>query len=109
MSKFGLNTGKYGPEITPYFDTFHAVQWMGVSLGDPRILPQYCLCLLIFLESKAIVQIVASLSYPHNLTVRVEGDHHINLFWPLTWELFRNFYPPPPFLSLVIKVPLSPR
>ena len=20
---FGLNTGKYGPEITPYFDTFH--------------------------------------------------------------------------------------
>ena len=23
---FGLNTGKYGPEITPYLDTFHAVQ-----------------------------------------------------------------------------------
>ena len=22
---FGLNTGKYGPEKTPYFDTFHAV------------------------------------------------------------------------------------
>ena len=22
---FGLNTGRYGPEITPYFDTFHAV------------------------------------------------------------------------------------
>ena len=22
---FGLNTGKYGPEETPYFDTFHAV------------------------------------------------------------------------------------
>ena len=22
---FSLNTGKYGPEITPYFDTFHAV------------------------------------------------------------------------------------
>ena len=22
---FGLNTGKYGPEITPYLDTFHAV------------------------------------------------------------------------------------
>ena len=21
---FGLNTGKYGPEITPYLDTFHA-------------------------------------------------------------------------------------
>ena len=20
---FGLNTGKYGPEKTPYFDTFH--------------------------------------------------------------------------------------
>ena len=22
---FELNTGKYGPEITPYLDTFHAV------------------------------------------------------------------------------------
>ena len=22
---FGLNTGKYGPEITPFLDTFHAV------------------------------------------------------------------------------------
>ena len=22
---FGLNTGKYGPEITPYLDTFQAV------------------------------------------------------------------------------------
>ena len=22
---FGLNTGKYGPEIAPYWDTFHAV------------------------------------------------------------------------------------
>ena len=22
---FGLNTGKYGPEITPYLDNFHAV------------------------------------------------------------------------------------
>ena len=22
---FGLNTGKYGPEITPYLDTFHAL------------------------------------------------------------------------------------
>ena len=23
---FGLNTGKYGPEIPPYLDTFHAVE-----------------------------------------------------------------------------------
>ena len=22
---FGINTGKYGPEITPYLDSFHAV------------------------------------------------------------------------------------
>ena len=31
MSKYGVisgpNTGKYGPEITPYLDTFHAVWW----------------------------------------------------------------------------------
>ena len=24
---FGLNRGKYGPEITPYLDTFHA-EWV---------------------------------------------------------------------------------
>ena len=26
FSVFGINTGKYGPEITPYLDTFHAVE-----------------------------------------------------------------------------------
>ena len=34
VSKYGVisgpNTGKYGPEITPYLDTFHAV----VKLSD---------------------------------------------------------------------------
>ena len=24
---FGLNTGKYGPEITPYLDTFYTVEY----------------------------------------------------------------------------------
>ena len=24
---FSLNTGKYGPEKTPYLGTFHAVEW----------------------------------------------------------------------------------
>ena len=24
---FGLNTGRYGPEIAPYLDTFHAVNF----------------------------------------------------------------------------------
>ena len=32
VSKYGVisgpNTGKYGPEITPYLDTFHAVHGM---------------------------------------------------------------------------------
>ena len=27
FSVFGPNTGKYGPEITPYLDTFHAVYY----------------------------------------------------------------------------------
>ena len=26
--KFSLNAGKYGPEKTPYLDTFHAVKTM---------------------------------------------------------------------------------
>ena len=42
---FGLNTGKCGPEITPYLDTFHAVleviNWIcsnkyGHSTGSPN-------------------------------------------------------------------------
>ena len=31
---FGLNTGKYGPEITPYLDTFHAVLFGGNDLSN---------------------------------------------------------------------------
>ena len=27
---FGLNTGRYRPEITPYLDTFHAVTVVGL-------------------------------------------------------------------------------
>ena len=30
---FGLSTGKYGPEITPYLDTFHAVLFIIVGMG----------------------------------------------------------------------------
>ena len=29
---FGLNTGKYGPEITPYLDNFHTVVQVGTGL-----------------------------------------------------------------------------
>ena len=50
MSKYGVNsgpyfrvfnpnTGKYGPEITPYVDTFHAVK---VSGDSPEILHELC-------------------------------------------------------------------
>ena len=28
ISVFSLNAEKYGPEITPYLDTFHAVQYI---------------------------------------------------------------------------------
>ena len=31
---FGLNTGKYGPEITPYLDTFHAVIYFSTYLSS---------------------------------------------------------------------------
>ena len=32
-SVFSPNAGKYGPEITPYLDTFHAVvTWLGSHL-----------------------------------------------------------------------------
>ena len=38
VSKYGVisgpNTGKYGPEITPYLDTFHAVL---VNIGSIKV------------------------------------------------------------------------
>ena len=33
---FGLNTGKYGPEITLYLDTFHAVSYPKLC-KDPSV------------------------------------------------------------------------
>ena len=33
FSAFSPNTGKYGPEITPYLDTFHAVK-VGICFPD---------------------------------------------------------------------------
>ena len=39
-SVFSPNTGKYGPEITPYFGTFHAVglfQYLIKALKNPRV------------------------------------------------------------------------
>ena len=35
---FGLNTGKYGPEITPFLDTFHAV----IGLVEAALWPKIC-------------------------------------------------------------------
>ena len=34
-ASFGLNTGKYGPEITPYLDTFHAVAVLKMEMMIP--------------------------------------------------------------------------
>ena len=34
---FGLNTGKYGPEITPYLDTFHA----GYTINKPNTIKKF--------------------------------------------------------------------
>ena len=35
-SVFSSNTGKYGPEITPYLDTFHAVYRIAYNLNIPN-------------------------------------------------------------------------
>ena len=41
MSKYGvfsgLNTGKYGPEKTPYLDTFHTVSWKQLMTDNTNI------------------------------------------------------------------------
>ena len=34
FSVFSPNTGKYGPEITPYLDTFHAVILFSIFIRD---------------------------------------------------------------------------
>ena len=35
-SAFGVNTGKYGPEIAPHLDTFHAVWYIRAALRVPK-------------------------------------------------------------------------
>ena len=59
MSKYGVisgpyfpvlspNIGKYGPETTPYLDTFYAVSWDGISytknIGETSQLSQLICC-----------------------------------------------------------------
>ena len=38
---FGLNTGKYGPEKTPYLDTFHTVLFVNYLLENLLWILQY--------------------------------------------------------------------
>ena len=33
---FSLNTGTYGPEITPHWDTFHAVEYKWIQRKKPE-------------------------------------------------------------------------
>ena len=40
ISVFSPNAGKYGPEITPYLDTFHAVS-ISVNITDLEILEKW--------------------------------------------------------------------
>ena len=49
---FELNTGKYGPEITPYFDTFHAVNFSSRSWfrKDKLNINLYIPCKVIFVD-----------------------------------------------------------
>ena len=51
---FGLNTGKYGPDITPYLDTFHAVNDEGIAKTF----------------NKYFCTIAKNLSLPENLSVK---------------------------------------
>ena len=50
---FGLNTGKYGPEITPYLDTFHAVRQVGFHRGGVTSLINYFLKTYLELSQKS--------------------------------------------------------
>ena len=43
LSVFSPNVGKYGPEITPYLDTFHAVKGTGIIKKLRNILPRNAL------------------------------------------------------------------
>ena len=39
--EFGLNTGKYGPEITPYFETLHAVLAFSTWVMNMKLYPKF--------------------------------------------------------------------
>ena len=48
LPAFGLNTGKYGPEKTPYLDTF--LRSVGISIEKLSFLIQYLKNLVLLLE-----------------------------------------------------------
>ena len=59
ISVFSLNTGKYGPEKTPYLDTFHAVS-ISVNTSYSNLIAfwatnfHFAFCLLYFLSSTGV-------------------------------------------------------
>ena len=66
---FGLNTGIYGQEKTPYLDTFHAVPYKGIC-WPAKILSFYCIMLFDY-------KIKSQFS---NLTLRKRRPYS-ELFW----------------------------
>ena len=59
LSVFSLNAGKYGPEKTPYLDTFHAVPWKGnVSLVQIAQVTGFSIVVLLSLNGSWISFII---------------------------------------------------
>ena len=63
VSIFNPNTGKYGPEITPYLDTFHAVFFLRL-LGDRNSFDKN----LFNVSNKKYLQSTAHLTVEHLLS-----------------------------------------
>ena len=83
---FGLNTGEYGSGITPYLDTFHAVEDLSFSRQKWPIFPKY------FFFRNPLINLVSFIhvclhSKKSNVNLSMTYWHWERAFLAITWEL----------------------
>ena len=109
FSVFGLNTGKYGPEITPHLDTFHAVMCTKYIQNVYHISTNFCVHFVykikrIMADKFCIQNLYKSLSkcgihfvYKHFVYIlywstRSADLHHKNYVYNLYTKFIQNVY-----------------
>ena len=87
-SVFNPNAEKYGPEMTPYLDTFHAVLWSRFSLTCSYYLfHHWTWCVYYTLNLKFFI--FHSTFFPATVKISRPGLSHPH-FSIICWDIFRD-------------------